>query len=105
VVPTSGSDVTGSVKRRREARYSPKPRTDSLSSREIEVCTLLVEGLQLKQVAIRLNISIHTADSHARNSYQKLGLHSRAALVKHFVGPNVEAELDSMPLVCADHMN
>jgi DNA-binding CsgD family transcriptional regulator len=116
MIPTVGFDITGSVKRTRgkprlsrpptknslsareaeAARLSRPPPKNSLSAREAEVCKLLVEGLRLKEVAIRLNISMSTADHHARNSYQKLGIRSRATLVRHFGQPNAPAERDTM---------
>jgi DNA-binding NarL/FixJ family response regulator len=96
VVPTSRSSRAASVKQQRESRHSSAPPKDSLSSREVEVCKLLVEGLQLKQVAIRLNVSINTADCHVRNAYQKLGVHTRAELARYFASPNAPAERDSM---------
>jgi DNA-binding NarL/FixJ family response regulator len=57
---------------------------DELSSREQEVCQLLVDGLQLKSIASKLGISIHTADTHARNAYSKLGVHDRVTLIHRF---------------------
>jgi DNA-binding NarL/FixJ family response regulator len=72
-----------------EHRYHlPK---DSLSPRETEVCKLLAKGLQVKEAALQLKISINTVNSHVRNAYQKLGMHRRFALVKHFAEPNVIA--------------
>jgi DNA-binding CsgD family transcriptional regulator len=97
MIPTIGFDITGSVKRTPgKARLSRAPPKNSLSAREAEVCKLLVEGLRLKEVAIRLNISISTAGHHSRNSYQKLGIHNRAELVRHFAEPNAPAERDTL---------
>lgn len=43
-----------------------------LSEREIEVLTLLGEGLVKKEIADRLDISVHTVDNHMRHMYEKL---------------------------------
>jgi DNA-binding NarL/FixJ family response regulator len=52
--------------------------------------------LNLKEVALQLGISIHTAARHTRNAYLKLGLHDRGALVRHFAPPNVTAVRDTL---------
>jgi DNA-binding NarL/FixJ family response regulator len=53
----------------------------TLSPREHELLRLMVEGLTAKEISARLEISIHTADTHTRNLFSKLGAHSRAAAV------------------------
>jgi DNA-binding NarL/FixJ family response regulator len=53
----------------------------SLSPREREILALIVEGLTAKEIAGRLGVSIHTTDTHTRNMFKKLGVHSRAAAV------------------------
>jgi DNA-binding CsgD family transcriptional regulator len=40
---------------------------------------LIVEGLTAKEMADRLDVSIHTIDTHTRHLFRKLGVHSRAA--------------------------
>jgi DNA-binding CsgD family transcriptional regulator len=79
-----------------EGRHGYRLPKDSLSSRETEVCKLLTTGMHLKEVAVQLSISIHTADYHARNAYLKLGVHDRGALVRHFAPPNVTAVRDTL---------
>ncbi len=44
----------------------------TLSEREIEVLSLLGEGLVKKEIADRLAISAHTVDNHIRHIYEKL---------------------------------
>jgi DNA-binding CsgD family transcriptional regulator len=70
--------------------------TTGLSSREAEVCTLLSKGMQLKEVATQLSISIHTADCHTRNAYLKLGIHDRGGLARRFAPPNVRVVHDTL---------
>jgi PAS domain S-box-containing protein len=55
----------------------------SLSDREIEVLTLLAEGLPTKGLAQRLDISHFTARNHIQNILVKLGLHSKAQAVSY----------------------
>jgi DNA-binding CsgD family transcriptional regulator len=40
---------------------------------------LIVEGLTAKEMADRLEVSIHTIDTHTRHLFRKLGVRSRAA--------------------------
>ena len=40
---------------------------------------MLARGLQTKQVARALGISVKTADRHIQNAYRKIGVSSRAA--------------------------
>jgi HD-GYP domain-containing protein (c-di-GMP phosphodiesterase class II) len=54
-------------------------RPAGLTEREAEVLGLLARGLQTKQVARGLGISVKTADSHIQHAYRKLGVSTRAA--------------------------
>ena len=54
-------------------------RPAGLTEREAEVIGLLARGLQTKQVARALGISIKTADRHVQNAYGKIGVSTRAA--------------------------
>jgi DNA-binding CsgD family transcriptional regulator len=74
-----------------EGRHAYRLPKASLSSRESEICKLLVRGLRPKEVALVLGISIHTADCHTRNAYLKLGVHDRGELVRHFALPKLIA--------------
>ncbi len=57
----------------------------SLTKREREIVTLVVEGLTNKEIAARLFISIRTVDSHKTNILQKLKLKSSVELVKYAI--------------------
>jgi PAS domain S-box-containing protein len=63
-------------------QMSDKP-SAALSGREIEVLTLLAEGLPTKTLAQRLNISHFTARNHIQNILVKLNLHSKAQAVSY----------------------
>jgi len=61
---------------------TPAPSPDQgLSRREKETLEYLVQGLATKEIADRLDLSIHTVDTHLRNIYRKLHVHSRAGAV------------------------
>jgi DNA-binding NarL/FixJ family response regulator len=52
-----------------------------LSEREKEILALLVDGLSKKQIADNIFLSHHTVDSHIRNIYAKLEVHSRSSAI------------------------
>jgi DNA-binding NarL/FixJ family response regulator len=54
----------------------------SLTPRELEVLTLLTEGLSNKQVSYQLGISEHTVKFHVSSIYNKLGVSNRAEAVR-----------------------
>lgn len=54
--------------------------TECLSSREKEIVGLVVKGLSNKQIAEKLNLSIHTVITHRRNISTKLDIHSTSGL-------------------------
>jgi HD-GYP domain-containing protein (c-di-GMP phosphodiesterase class II) len=65
-----------------EAAGQPRPRLArpaGLTEREAEILALLARGLQTKQVAHALGISVKTADRHIQNAYRKIGVSTRAA--------------------------
>jgi DNA-binding NarL/FixJ family response regulator len=58
------------------------PKEDyGLTDREREVLQLMVNGLIKKEIADKLSLSYHTIDTHLRNIYQKLHVHTRAGAV------------------------
>lgn len=58
---------------------------DLLTSREREVIQLLAEGRTSKEVAVTLNLSVKTAETHRTNLMRKLNLHSVADLTRYAV--------------------
>jgi PAS domain S-box-containing protein len=66
------------------AQHSTPDKTSiALSGREIQVLTLLAEGLSTKSMAQKLNISHFTARNHIQNILVKLDLHSKAQAVSY----------------------
>jgi DNA-binding CsgD family transcriptional regulator len=57
-----------------------KSQHEDLSDREIEVLVQLVKGLANKEIADKLNISIHTVISHRKNITDKTGIKSLPGL-------------------------
>lgn len=60
-----------------------------LTTREREVVQLLAEGKSSKEVAVALNLSVKTAETHRTNVMRKLDLHSVADLVRYAVRNNI----------------
>lgn len=58
---------------------------DLLSSREREILQLIAEGLTSKEIATRLNLSVHTVDGHRTRIMDKLDLRSMGELVRFAV--------------------
>lgn len=57
--------------------------TDRLTSRQVEVLSLLSSGYPTKVIAQRLGISVKTVEFHKSNIVQKLGLHTTSELTKY----------------------
>ncbi len=80
------------VLRLRYVGARPRPSTplppsapDELSARELEVAQLVAEGLTNIEIGAKLHISPATVGRHLSNIYERLGIHSRAALTKRIV--------------------
>jgi DNA-binding NarL/FixJ family response regulator len=55
---------------------------ESLSGREFQVFSLLVEGIRAKEIAARLSLSPKTVDTYRSSLMRKLDIHDVAGLVK-----------------------
>lgn len=55
----------------------------NLTSREMEILCLIAEALTAKQIGQKLNIKSVTVETHIRNIKEKLGLNSKAALIRY----------------------
>lgn len=65
---------------------------DALSDRELEVFTLIGQGLATRQIAERLNLSIKTIDTYREHIKTKLNLDSANELVRSAVAWTLDAE-------------
>lgn len=64
-----------------KATVEPMP-IGELTERENEILRLIVQGHTNRQIADALNLSVRTVEYHRANLTSKLGLHSRADLVR-----------------------
>lgn len=62
-----------------EGRARAQTGPDGLTPREIEVLQLLAEGRSNQEIAVRLVLSLRTAERHISNIYVKLGLSGKVA--------------------------
>ena len=60
--------------------YDEAAQGEQLTDREVDVLLLLVRGLANKEIADKLNISVHTVASHRKNIIQKTGIKSQSGL-------------------------
>lgn len=67
----------------RTARRRDPSTAVALTPQEIQVATLVQEGMTNREAAAHLFLSPRTIDFHLRNIYTKLGVSSRAELIRH----------------------
>jgi HD-GYP domain-containing protein (c-di-GMP phosphodiesterase class II) len=88
-----------------EAAGQPAPQVErpaGLTERETEIVSLLARGLQTKQMAHALHISVKTADSHVQNAYRKMGVSSRAGAILFAMEHGLVSWAD-LPVIPASH--
>ncbi|GGN29466.1 MULTISPECIES: response regulator transcription factor [Marinomonas] len=61
----------------------PSLSCEELSKREMAVLKALAIGLSNKEIALSLNISVRTVETHRQNIKNKLNIHTSAGLVKY----------------------
>jgi len=87
-VHRGGSPMTSNIARKivQSFRQIPAPAAEGevLSPREEEVLDMLTQGFLFKEVADRLNISVHTVNTYVRRIYEKLHVQSRAQAVAKY---------------------
>jgi DNA-binding CsgD family transcriptional regulator len=59
----------------------PMDAVQLLTIKELDVYEMLVKGMQSKEVALKLNISVRTVKFHIVNIYEKLNVHDRGQLI------------------------
>ena len=72
-----------------EAKEHAEAKADPLSEREHEVLRLLALGHTNQEIAKTLYISVRTAETHRAHIMQKLGLASRAELVRYALAKQI----------------
>lgn len=68
---------------REAAAPTPPPPHRLLTPREGEIVALIGAGLQVKQVAAELGISISSVNTYRNRIFRKMGLSSNAALIRY----------------------
>jgi len=81
--PTLAAKVVGRLIRRPSARQSIQ--SEELSDRENEVVLGLARGYSAKEIASQLELSVKTIETYKARSLEKLGLSSRADLVRYAI--------------------
>jgi DNA-binding NarL/FixJ family response regulator len=59
--------------------------TDLLSPRERETIQLIAEGLSSKEIALKLNVSLKTVETHRTSLMRKIGAHTVADVVRYAI--------------------
>jgi DNA-binding NarL/FixJ family response regulator len=81
VKPFDPNELLARVRRLLPARLAGGETTRKLTPRELEVLSLLVEGLNQPEIAEKLFISPKTVGKHIEHILAKLGVHNRAQAV------------------------
>ena len=66
-----------------------KNQFEELSEREVEVLKEMVAGLSNKEIADKLNISVHTVISHRKNITEKTGIKSLSGLTIYAISKKI----------------
>jgi len=56
-----------------------------LTKRELEISGYVVEGLENKEIAAKLNLSHHTVNNHLENMKEKVGCRNKAELISYLI--------------------
>jgi DNA-binding NarL/FixJ family response regulator len=76
--------LDGYLKKRPQSREKETPK-DRLTPRQREIIQLLAEGKSSKEVAVALNLSVKTAETHRANIMMRLSCHSVSELVRYAI--------------------
>jgi DNA-binding NarL/FixJ family response regulator len=79
--PALAGQVVGSFVRSPAGHRAPEG--GDLSDREAEVVRLIAAGYSNKEIASRMSLSVKTVETYKARSMEKLGLESRADLVRY----------------------
>jgi two-component system response regulator NreC len=93
--PAIGQRILDEVARRPVTRPVETGPVAELTEREVEIVRLIVQGHTNRQIADALHLSVRTVEYHRANVTGKLGLHSRAELVRYAVEHGLVTAQDS----------
>jgi DNA-binding CsgD family transcriptional regulator len=88
--------ATGETARRRDVST-----IDQLTPQELQIATVLADGLTTREAAARLFLSPKTVEYHLRNAYRKLGIRTRRELLSALAS-EAETHRPSRPLGASD---
>ena len=71
---------------KKQADAAPKMDEYKLTEREKEILEKLIQGLSYKQIASECSIARETLNTHMKNIYRKLDVHSRSEVAARFSG-------------------
>jgi DNA-binding NarL/FixJ family response regulator len=77
------SSIAGQLVSRLGSRKAALAPSSALSEREREVVRLVAHGYSNKEIAAKLDVSVKTVETYRYRATEKLGLHSRADLVRY----------------------
>ena len=77
--------------------FEPASRLDerNLSRRELEVATLVLNGLSNREIASKLSLAPNTVEGHLKRIFTKMQVHTRAGLVAKMLGWPSEGRPDA----------
>lgn len=81
--PSIGRRIFEKLARQQAADAGASAPVAALSEREADILRLIVQGHTNRQIAAALSLSVRTVEYHRANLMDKLGLHSRAELVRY----------------------
>jgi len=85
IVNAGGSSMSPQIARKVIEHFQTGEKINhesTLTDKEKEIVSCLVDGLSYKMIAAQENISIETVRSHIKNIYKKLHVHSKAEVIK-----------------------
>jgi two-component system, NarL family, response regulator NreC len=80
------SSIAGQLVNRLSQRRTTTLPTAALSEREHEVMRYVAHGYSNKEIAAKLDVSVKTVETYRYRAGEKLGLTSRAELVRYAIG-------------------
>jgi DNA-binding NarL/FixJ family response regulator len=81
-----GSPMSAAIARRVVNSFRSSGESDKLSSREMEVLTLLSKGFLYKEIAAQLFLSVGTVRQHIHHIYEKLHVQNRTEALNKVFG-------------------
>jgi DNA-binding NarL/FixJ family response regulator len=86
------TSIAGQLVGKMGQRRSPSAPSSALSEREREVVRYVAHGHSNKEIALKLDVSVKTVETYRYRATEKLGLHSRADLVRYAIDQGWLAE-------------